>query len=134
MLRTELKGIAYGMLSIFNSRNNKEISTSIVVIDLLTAQTIPSTVELGAMAKCFQEMLYLLIAKTSFPASWIAKAAIEIDFKPEFNRQVHFFRSALANPYLCTLTIVDDLGKSYVATVGGNCLPHDPSKESKRGH
>ncbi len=118
--RTELKGIACGMLGRFNSRNNdvdgywgigklcraaNEYGTSSVVIDLLTAQTIP--------------------------ASWIAMPTIELDFKPEFNSQHHFFRSAVGRPYLSTLRITDDLGKSYAVTAGGNCLPHDPRNERR---
>lgn len=52
-----------------------------------------------------------------------------IRFNQEFDKRYHYFRSALGQPYICTLTIIDDFGKEHAVSTGGNCLPHDPSRE-----
>lgn len=143
--RNELKNIANGIVSSFNSRNNDvsgywgigklcraatENGTSFVMIDLLNTRISLNTNEFGAQINRYREMLQRLTSKGSIPASWITKAIIVTSFNQEFDKHYHFFRSALGQPYICTITITDDLGKEYVVTAGGNCLPHDPSREA----
>jgi hypothetical protein len=143
--RSELKNVANGIVNSFNSRNNdvsgywgigklcrvaKENSTSFVVIDLLNTQVSLNTSEFSALINHYREMLQRLTSKRSIPASWITKAIIVTSFNQEFDKRHHSFRSALGRPYICTLTITDYLGKEYAVTTGGNCLPHDPSRET----
>jgi hypothetical protein len=143
--RNELKNVANGIVSSFNSRNNdvsgywgigklcraaKENGTSFVIIDLLNTRVSLNTNEFDAQIIHYRKMLQRLTSKRSIPASWITKAIIVTSFNQEFDKRHHYFRLALGRPYICTLTITDDLGKEYAVATGGNCLPHDPSREA----
>lgn len=142
--RKELKNVANGIVSSFNSRNNdvsgywgigklckasKENDTSSVTIDLMNKQISVDMDEFDALIKHYQEMLYRLVRKRAMPDSWITKAVIAVKFDQDFDGRYHYFRSALGHPYICTVTITDDLAKQHAVTTGGNCLPHDPSRE-----
>ena len=64
--------------------------------------------------------------------SWLTSATVTFSFNEQYQKQYHYWRSALGSPYLVTLEITADLGKVYKQTFGGNVNPHDPLKEQRR--
>ncbi len=144
--RRELLDVAGGILGSFNSRNNdvagywgigklyksaSDAGTPEVAIDLLQGKISLDTDEFRLLMSGYHEMLRRLLRNRSIPESWISIVRVEIRFDVECDERFHAFRSALGRPYICKLTITDDHAREHSVSKGGNCLPHDPRRESR---
>lgn len=147
--RRELKNIANGVLSSFNSRNNdvdgywgigmlclfaKNHEMSEVRFDLMRRESSAAPSPIGPLAAHYREKLDHLLEIRGLPSTWIKSAKLSVCFDAPFEHKFNYFGSALGGkPYMCTLEIIDDLGRKHGARTGGNCWPHNPKKESRSG-
>ncbi|MEO1126189.1 MAG: hypothetical protein AAFX95_19290 [Cyanobacteria bacterium J06639_16] len=144
--RSEIKGVAQGLIDSFNSRNNdvdgywgigklykfaKSKETDTLRIDLLRKEIVPSSKEFNNTIETYRLMLESLLKSNGIPFNWLHSVNIIIEFNQEPQPKYHFLRSALGDPYICTCEIVDDNGRLRKAIAGNNCWPHDPQRERR---
>ena len=149
--RKELKGIASGVLSSFNSRNNdlygywgigilclyaQRLNITTLTIDLIDKTISPSQPSAMPMICFYNQMLMSKLESRGIPTTLVKSALLSISFNVEYDAKYHYFRSELGKPYLCSLSIVGDHDKVYLAVTGGRCRPHEPGNElmSTRGY
>ncbi|AKP32314.1 hypothetical protein [Yersinia aleksiciae] len=145
--RTELAGIANGMIGSFNSRNNdvggywaigqlKSYATingfSKVMFNLILNESMPEIRLLNKVISNYSIKLSTLLKLQSIPTSWVQSATITIQFTGAAPTPKEVFRNSLGDFYRCTCDIVDDRGKCYIASDYGFCKPHSEHSELKR--
>ncbi|MFZ6758338.1 hypothetical protein ACO0K9_14105 [Undibacterium sp. Ji50W] len=145
--RRQIKSIAAGIADSFNSRNNDlegywtigklcrfahAHTTSLLALNLLNIICAPANTEFNAVMHDYKVKLRVIMNKQGIPEDWLKAAIIEIDFQPDYEAYLHYFRSALGSPYTVTAKLMTDQGKIYSARTGGNCKPHDPLRETRR--
>ena len=142
--RKDLNDIAYGVVQSFISRNNdlsgywaigklylaaKESGSSAVELDLMQMETSLSAREFRQTIQHYRTMLDRLLNKKMMTVQWVKKCIIVASFNQDLDKRYHYFQSPIGQPYICTITITDDLGREHSMMVGGFCRPHDPLKE-----
>ncbi|MFZ6713172.1 hypothetical protein [Undibacterium sp. TC9W] len=145
--RKQLKSIAAGIADSFNSRNNDlegywaigklcrfahERSITLLTLDLLNIICTPQSEEFNAVMHDYKVKLRAIMNKQGITEDWLKAATIEIDFQPEYEAHLHYFRSALGDYYTVSAKLMTDLGKIYSLRTRGNCNPHDPLRETRR--
>ena len=145
--RREFKGIARNFAHMLNSRNNDHLGywavgqlclyaeqnkVSSLSIDLLPLDNVGIEKSLEPFAKSMRRLLIKILKSHKIPSSWLKSANVTFSFNEQFQKQYHYWRSALGSPYLVTLEITSDLGQVYKQTFGGNVNPHDPRREQRR--
>lgn len=152
--RTELKCIGSGVLGSFVSRNNdldgywalglmflyaSRCGTLSFRLNLLTGEVQPrpaenfvgSTPDFSILSNRYRVMLLDLLDRRKAPASWLADAEVAIDYESVAARPAYSPLSAVAKPFLCTLTLTDDLARRHVLSSAGWAWKHDPWREMK---
>jgi hypothetical protein len=145
--KADIRNLAYGIASSFNSRNNdlegywalgklclyaKTKCISSIRLDLLRLTSTPETTEFDTLMHNYQFRLNSFKQIHALPSNWLSQAEVEINFDPEYNEEMNYWRSAFGNPYSCTVSLSRELSKPISIRIGGNCRPHDPNKENKR--
>jgi hypothetical protein len=146
--RRELKNIAYGIISSFNSRNNdllgywgigvlclsaQRLKADFFVLDILNKSATPLEVQAKTAAYKYNKILISALEKRQAPILWISSALLTLTFNPEYQEEFHSFGSALGSRYICSLEITDDFGKKHRAKSGGICWAHNAERESRSG-
>jgi hypothetical protein len=141
-----LKGIAYGLLSTFVSRNNdidgywglgvlrlfaETHGMRMIALDLLGPEptlSVGSPVQIAE--RIYHKWLVTTLERSRIDRSIVAHANISIRFTTfeEFPKVV---RDTRGEPYECTVTIVRADGRQYSARKVGVCAPHDPRKDHR---
>lgn len=131
--RKILKGIASGLISSFNSRNNDvegywglgmlKAHAQHVTISLLDGGVSPATDRFALMAAIYRRQLMAAMERHQLPSSWVVSAVITVAFEPA--------SPELLAPYRCTCAIVDDLGAVHAASAEGRCWAHNARRESQ---
>ena len=144
--RRELKNIACGIISSFNSRNNDvdgywgigklykfsiSKSTDTVMMDLLNKTTSPQTGEFDLLLSHYYDMLLNQVSSRRLTMDWIVKATITVSFDQEYQKIHHYWGSAIGKPCICKCEIIDDNGRIHSGVIGNNCRPHDPKREQR---
>ncbi len=147
--RKELGSIASGIIGSFNSRNNDvdgywgvgklcsfayEQLTQVVQIEILSEVINPKTEQFNSLLIHYQNILKSHLAKRNIPIKWLKNVTITISFNQPFQNKYHLWRTACGKPYICVCEITDDNGRVHSAIAGGNCFPHNPSKELRRAY
>jgi hypothetical protein len=145
--RSEFKGIVRNFAHMLNNRNNDHLGYwAIGQLCLLAQQENISSISINLLeidhnvvnshtepfAKSIRKSLINMLNSHKIPLSWLASANVTFSFNEQYQKQYHYWRSALGSPYLVTLEITSDLGKVYKRTFGGNVKPHDPLREQRR--
>lgn len=145
--RSEFKGIVRNFAHMLNNRNNDHLgywaigqlcliaeqgNISSISINLLEVEHSGVKNCLEPFAKSMRELLIKMLNSHKIPSSWLKSANVTFSFNEQYQKQYHYWRSALGSPYLVTLEITSDLGKVYKQTFGGNVNPHDPRREQRR--
>ena len=135
--RSEFKGIVRNFAHMLNNRNNDHLgywakNISSISINLLEIEHNSVKNHLEPFAKSIRKSLINMLNSHKIPSSWLTSATVTFSFNEQYQKQYHYWRSALGSPYLVTLEITSDLGKVYKQTFGGNVNPHDPLKEQRR--
>lgn len=144
--RKELKGIANGLVTSFNSRNNdvdgywgigrlhklvEHASKKEVSIELLSGIITPKASEFDSLIYSYREKLNSHLIAQSIPKHWVVSVDIIALFETEYEKDKHHWRSGLGKPYEVKCDIQDDKGVHYIARAYNNSRPHDPSRESR---
>ena len=145
--RSEFKGIVRNFAHMLNNRNNDHLgywttgqlcllaqqqNISSISINLLEIEHNSLKNHFEPFAKSMRKSLINMLNSHKIPSSWLTSANVTFSFNEQYQKQYHYWRSALGSPYLVTLEITSDLGKVYKQTFGGNVNPHDPLKEQRR--
>jgi len=156
--RKELGSLANGLLNSFNSRNNdidgywgigklyelaNEYQVQTITLNLLSEETLPEAEMLENVARIYTRTLVSLVEAYGGCITWIQAAEISLSFNSDNSGSLRADShgsnisptaedDSSGSPYLCCCRIVDDQGKSYVATASGRCWPHDPKRERRR--
>ena len=144
--RRELKGIAAGISSSFSSRYNDidgywglgviylcaaEAGLSKFQLDLISGESLPYFKHSKKVATPYREYLKVQAEKKGFHPWQICKAIIEIEFNTMPSKLNLIFKRTWGEAFLCTVSITDDLGKSWSHQYEGWCGKHDPAKEHR---
>jgi len=144
--RRELKGIAAGISSSFSSRYNDidgywglgiiylrtaEAGLSKFKIDLISGESLPYFKYSKKLAAPYLEHLKLQAEKKGFHPCQICKAVIGIEFNTTPSRLNLIFKQTWGEAFICTVSITDDLGKTWSYQYEGWCGKHDSSKEHR---
>ena len=139
--RKELRGVAFGLLGAFVSRNNDvegywalgklyahalKADVPHVCVDLLDKAVTPPSPEFQKMAAQFGRVLTIQLAARSLPADWVKLATICIEFSRRKNP------SGPGEMFNCNVTITDDRGRTQHAEAAAACWAHDPFRELGR--
>jgi hypothetical protein len=152
--RTELGSIGSGVLQSFVSRNSeidrywaigklysyaRASRTLTVRINLLSGEIAPKSALLGRLfhpldssplTTKYEAMLHSLIARRDVPAEWLSAAILTIEFESVIAKPRYPKIGIEAQPFLCTLELIDDLDHAHVLETSGWCWPHNPRVES----
>lgn len=145
--RREFKGIVRNFAHMLNGRNNDHLGywaigqlcllaeqerVSSVSINLLELENSCIYKSIEPLANSMHELLHNILNSHRIPILWLKSAHVTFRFNEQYQKQYHYWRSALGSPYLIVLEITSDLGKVYRQTFGGNVKPHDPLMEQRR--
>lgn len=145
--RSEFKGIVRNFAHMLNNRNNDHLgywamgqlcllaeqeNISSFSINLLEVESNCVENSLVPFAKSMRKLLIKMLNSHKIPSSWLKSANVTFSFNEQYQKQYHYWRSALGTPYLVTLEITSDLGQVYKQIFGGNVNPHDPRREQRR--
>ena len=141
--RKELKGVAYGFLSSFVSRNNDingywglgklyqfavENGTDEIEMNLSKNDCIPSNTIPKAIIAQYSQALSIMFEKQGLPKFWLSKAIVRIKFAQSDDADSSV-RGYLGDPFQCSVILQDDLGKDRLASTFGRCRVHNPDRE-----
>ncbi|MFZ6873435.1 hypothetical protein ACO0LF_15375 [Undibacterium sp. Di27W] len=145
--RKQIKNLAAGLASSFNSRNNDLAgywaigklcsfalaqSVTVIQLDVLNIACMPASTAFDAVMHDYRVKLAARMTRQELPPSWLEKVEIVINFLPDHDKDMDYFRYGSGNPYIVTVNLTTDLGEQYSSKAGGKCHPHDPLRESKR--
>ena len=145
--RSEFKGIVRNFAHMLNNRNNDHLgywttgqlcllaqkqNISSISINLLEIEHNSVKNHIEPFAKSMRKSLINMLNSHKISLSWLTSATVTFSFNEQYQKQYHYWRSALGAPYLVTLEMTSDLGKVYKQKFGGNVNPHDPLKEQRR--
>ena len=145
--RRELKGIVRNLAHKLNGRNNDHLGywaigqlcslaeqdkVSFITIDLSEVESNSNHESVKPFAISMHKSLHQMLTAHQIPFSWLKSAYVTFSFNEPYQKQYHYWRSALGTPYILKLEITSDLGKVYNQTFGGNVNPHDPRREKRR--
>ena len=140
--RRALKGVAYGLVETFVSRNNdvsgywglgqlyrealgRQISS--VSIDLLGH----SSLGIGPVAQAVQlHYVSRLEHMASNAGVSLSRAQVVVEFGT-FGSNPPPRQHSYGDPFLCIVSLVGSNGRIYTAARTGRCSPHDPETESR---
>lgn len=145
--RRELLDIARGISSSFNSRNNdlqgywalgvlykfagiNNINS--LEFNILNNTVSSNTEYFSQISSRYHDLLYHLLKVKSIHCDWVKFATIKIDFN-QYNKAHHeqiFY--PIGDPYIITMTLIDDRGKIFEVASYGKCKYHDPNQEFRR--
>jgi len=154
--RNEIGSIASGLLQSFVSRNNdvegywgigvlylyaQQAGQLKVTIDVLRDSVDPPVTQLlriyrrpnfEALIAGYRTMLRALLNKRGVPETWAAEMVFSIEFESKHAVPTHPKIGENSEPFVCMLSIKDDLGRNHVSRADGWCWPHDPLRETCR--
>lgn len=145
--RKELAGVARGLISSFNSRNNDvggywsigqlkslaaKQSLEAITFNLLSTESVSDSYLISEVTKNYSAKLYALLKSHCLPTNWVLNAAITIQFSGVTPSHSEVFRYSLGEFYRCSCELIDDNGKNHTASDYGFCHLHAPHKEFKR--
>lgn len=138
--RREIRGVAFGLLGSFVSRNNDvggywalgrlykhAVKTDVpyVRVDLFDLTITPPSDDFAAMAAHFQRMLGAQLSARNIPVDWVRAVTICVEFgrAKSTDRPGEVFNSVVV--------ITDDKGRAHSASATGACWVHNPVRESR---
>ena len=144
--RKELKGISSGIASSFISRNNDvdgywamgilykiafESGDNKFTLNLLSGESSPKFKYSKRIAKPYHEYLLNQLEKKGLEEYQIAAAIVELDFNISHTKKHKMFHWTWGEPFMCRVTVSDDLGKKHIHEEYGWCGKHDPDRERR---
>ena len=144
--RRTLKNIAYAIANRFLSRNNdingywalgicyaaaEAQGTDTVQLDLLDETTTPEFPESDRVVQQFSDYLFMrTYLNVLYGHVTVAKIDVQFNLPPTPLDYRH--QNTWGEPFVCSVTIIDDLNVKRTATLRGWCGKHDPVRERRR--
>lgn len=134
MSRKRMKCIVSGLLHSFSSRRNDVggywglgvIYNDIIVkgestifFDLLSGASTPEVSYSHEICEPYREWVFDQLSQNGLSMENIHDVFIELKFNVLIPRKDRPFKNCRGEPYICTVTIVDDLAKEHRLTVQG---------------
>jgi hypothetical protein len=144
--RKELKGISSGIASSFISRNNDvdgywamgifykiafESGDNKFTLNLLSGESAPKFKYSKRIAKPYHEYLLNQLEKKGLEEYQVTAAIVELVFNVPQTTKHKMFSMTWGEPFMCRVTISDDLGKKHIYEENGWCGQHDPFRERR---
>jgi hypothetical protein len=138
--RREFRGVAFGLVGAFVSRNNdvggywalgklyehaRTFSAREIRVDLVKSLITPPSRQFNPMVLHFQQWLAEQGAARRLPIEWLKGAEVRVQFSYEGSAD------GSGDVFDCIVTLTDDLGHAYQARRSGACWVHNPAKERK---
>ena len=145
--RKDIRNLAYGLLHTFVSRYNDDDGywapgklhalaqaqdATRLAFDLLGDAHADTAPILSAMRARYGDWLRQGLRSHGFPAGYLARATLSMDFEREDLRRRIVGMASNAPPMVCAVTLVDALGWEYAVHTVLPCRPHDPTLERRR--
>ena len=142
--RNEFKGIAAGIAGKFISRNNDvngywamgllyrasfEKKVTKISMNLLTGESSPNVTWVKHVTESFKEYLFKQCKKKGFENHQIVEAMVELEFNVSPTKRHRNYRYTWGDPFICRVSLIDDLMKKRTYAEFGWCGQHDPKKE-----
>lgn len=143
MGKSNLQGIAHGLLGTFISRNNdiggywglgvlRKLSESNgldqIEIDLLSEDDEAEAIEVCKSR--YRRWLETNLERSGLSLASLLVARIRLRFSSDFGSHPNAIRDTRGFPYECLVEIRRDTSQGVASKIGV-CAPHDPSKESR---
>lgn len=143
--RAELQGVANDFVHWFLSRNNDAGGYwAVGKLRLLCEQNDfkslnlkiwplamhPSAESTSNWAQSYSQVLSAFLAGHRFPKTWLVFGSLALEFEPMSGMRA-IGSSEAGTRFQLTLELVTDVGKKYIASGVGNCLPHNPNLERR---
>ena len=141
-----LKGIVYGLLGTFVSRNNdidgywglgvlrlyaEKRNASEIIIDLMNVERLPVPHSpITATKNKYSRWLASALANARIEPSRLRRAEIKVKFST-FDEFPNTIRDTRGEPYICTVALTSDNGVTYEELRHGCCAPHDPKTDRR---
>jgi len=142
----ELKSVANDLIQSLNSRNNdylgywatgqlcglaKDHSVSHVRIDVLNNEMEPYSEHFKEIFNVYREKVEKQIEARKLKINWVSSFILEYKFEQEEDKSLHRW-VGVGKPYIISVLMESDLGRSYKGRVGGYCRLHDAKREQRR--
>ncbi len=144
--RKELRGVASGIASSFISRNNdvdgywamgifyqmaSVKGDNKFILNLVTGESSPKFKYSKRVALPYHEYFLNQLVKKGIEEHQVADAIVEIEFNVVPTKRHTMSKWTWGDPFMCRVTITDDLSKKHVYKEYGWCGQHDPTKERR---
>ena len=147
--RKQFKGVANNLIQWVLSRNfddqgywavgrlygfSKENETNTVIIDLKLQKLnpYPKNGEFLGAIESLNLLLHRNMKANKMPKDWLQEAKLTLKFNVAYKHQDRYWRSALGEPFICSVSIETDIGSIFTSENEGNCWIHNPKKEMRR--
>ena len=142
--RSQLLGIASGVLGSFVGRNNdiggywalgvlyhqaQQQGSMQLELSLLPTDASLNGTLLGALAQRFGGMFVSLMTKQHLPLSWLRSATLGVQFESPNAKPRHPQSHSAERPFVCCLSFTNDLARTHELSVAGWCWPHSEQRE-----
>ncbi|OUR65890.1 hypothetical protein A9Q79_02595 [Methylophaga sp. 42_25_T18] len=144
--RKQLKGIALNLASSFISRNNdvdgywalgllyKEAvmsGTTMFTLNLETGESFPQYKFSKRLSIPYFDFLQDQLKKQGFEREQVVCADIELEFNTAPTSRQIMFKSTWGDPFVCKISLKDDLSRVWHVEVRGWCGQHDALSERR---
>ena len=144
--RKDIRNLAYGLLHTFVSRYNDDDGywalgklhalaqaqgATRLAFDLWGDAQADTAAIVSAMRARYGDWLRQGLRRHGFPAGYLQRAAISMDFEREDLRRKIVGMGSNAPPMVCTVCLVDALGREYGVQTVLPCRPHDMACERR---
>lgn len=99
-------------------------------VDLLSGHASPEPLLVKPVADAvrrYADWFPELVSRHRSTMDFVSKAHLVVRFDPTVKRPVRLHSTCLESPYTCTVSITDDRGKVYAASLSGWWFPEPPS-------
>jgi len=139
--RKDIRNLAYGLLHTFVSRHNDDDGywalgklhalaqaqgATRLAFDLWGDAQADTAAIVSAMRARYGDWLRQGLRRHGFPAGYLARATVSMDFEREDLRRRIAGMGSDAPPMVCAVNLIDALGRDYGLQIVLPCRPHDP--------
>jgi hypothetical protein len=126
--RKQLKGIAGNLARWIVSRNFDVEGYWAVGLICLYAESR----ELAIAAEILKHQLSTSMNSCKLPACWLVEVEVNFQFNTCPNPKYHSRGFVSGKPFMCTVSLTTDLGRTFKNRSGAFCRPYDPKRELRR--
>lgn len=98
-------------------------------VDLISGQASPESLLVRPVADAvrhYSKRFPELVSRHRSSMNFVSQAQLVVRFDPAIKRPVRLHSTLLESPYTCTVSLTDDRGKVYTASLSGWWFPEPP--------